>query len=586
MQTIRIIALLFSILLILVAFSLIALAIIHYTALKSFANSVMPDGNFRALTESNALVFRLLLGGTGLALGALGTLIAGGHAHNVLNALRQYYADLGQFLYDLRPTTREIFPAVILLLVLACAAIFRVDHLNEQITHDEAYTYVVFSSTSIFNIVTNYHLPNNHILSSLLIDLSTHLFGAQPWAVRLPAFLAGLLLIFASYAFARQVYGKYAALLGSVIIAILPGTILYSSRGRGYVLVSFFTLLALLVANYLRKNNNLAAWSLLAVSMALGFYSVPVMLFPFGMVFAWLFFENLFANRQSSVLKMGFIKNWTLSGITTAALVLLLYTPIFIYSGPKSVFANQFVQPEPWGGYIASIPGKALAVWREWMDGFPWPVTLLLLAGFCLSLVLHRRLTQGRFPLQLAAFLGIGALLLIQRPTGQTKIWAFLQAPFMIWSAAGLMGLLQILPIKPSRKVFLAASIVVIACAAITVNAIQVIPRLHASWVAKGPVENTAIAIHNQISPNDLIIVDSPFDAPVWYYTKLLGLSESYFDQSRSFDRLFVIVNPTGGQTLQSVLQSRGPGPELFDAASAQPLFSMGFLDTYLVPHR
>lgn len=586
MRTRKIIAFATSILFILVAFMIITAAILPYTTLKALAGSFMPDGNFKTLTENNVIIFRILLGWIGLSFAVAGVVIVSGHVQYVTGWLHQYFVDLWQYLNDLRPRTKELFPILLMSLVIVCAATIRMDHLNEPISHDEAYTYVVYSSTSVFNIVTNYQKPNNHVLNSLLIRLSARLFGGPPWAVRLPALIAGLLLIVSTYALARQIYDKYTGLLSAILVAILPGAIQYSTRGRGYVFVAFFTMFSLLLANYLRKKDNLFAWSLLAICSALGFYSVPVMIFPFGMVFSWLFLENLFDNTKPTDVKIKFVRNWIFTGIISAALVLLLYTPIFIYSGLKSVFSNPWVLPEPWRGYIVSIPSRAMDVWHDWTVGLPFILGVLFLIGFCLSLLLHRKITRTRFPMQLAAFLAIGILVLIQRPRDETKIWTSLQAPFMIWCAAGIMGLIHMIPIKSSRKAFLATGIVLIALLATSVTAFRIFPHLRDNWVAKGPVENTANAIKTQLTPSDLIIVDAPFDASIWYYSKINGVSEAYFYQSRPFEHLFVIVSPTNGQTLQSILLSRGPEIDLVNTASAQLAFSIGFLETYIVPHR
>ena len=148
------------------------------------------------------------------------------------------------------------------------------------------------------------------------------------------------------------------------------------------------------------------------------------------------------------------------------------------------------------------------------------------------------------------------------------------------------MGLVHILPIRFSRKTFLVKILLAIALLGLAVTAIKIFPYLQEDWGARNSVENTAINLRDQISPRDLIIVDNPFDAPIWYYTEIDGLSGSYYNQSLPFERLFIIVCPTCGQTLASVLQSKGPEEETFDIASAQLVFSFGFLDTYLVQHR
>jgi len=575
-----------AVLLALIGLLIITIALLPYTPLKSLADSLMGDGNFKSLNERNALIFRILFGMIGMFFGIVSLVIGGGHFKNILDWLHQYFVDLIIFIKSLKPTKLEVFPLVTMLLVFGSAVIIRLVNINDPISHDEGYTFVLFSSTSIFNIITNYHLPNNHVLNSLLIYFSTHLFGSLPWAVRLPSLSAGLLLIPATYALAKKIYDKYIAILSSILIAILPGAILYSTRARGYSLVALFTILTLLIAIYVRENKNLFAWSLLVLFSALGFYSVPVMLFPFGIVFVWLFIENLFTIPGSYSSKFNFLKYWFLAGLSTAAFVLILYTPIFIYSGANKVFENQFVSPQPWSGYLASIPNRLLVVWHEWIGSLHLIWVILLIVGFFLSLVIHRSIARNRFPLQIAAFLWIAALILYLRPIGVTKIWAFLQAPFVIWSASGVMGFIKVLRLRVSQHISLPAVVVSFALLSTLVGDIKLTPTIHDRWNYKGPEEKTVIAIKDQVNTNDLIIIDQPFDAVVWYYSKLYGLSDSFFNKNLPFDRLFVLVSPSEGQTLLSVLESRGPDPNLTDLEDAHLTMNYGYLDTYIVPHR
>jgi uncharacterized membrane protein len=454
-------------------------------------------------------------------------------------------------------------------------------------THDESYTFIVFGSTSIFNIITNYGLPNNHILNSLLIFISTRLFGFQPWVIRLPALLAGLLGIPVTYGLAKALYDRATALLAALMIAILPGAILYSTAGRGYSLVALFTLLTLWLAIYVRKNRNWFAWSLLVLFTALGFYAVPVMLFPFGVVFAWLFFENLIADPGEYGSKFGFVKYWLVAGIFSAALVLILYTPIFIYSGIAKVFANQWVLPEGWQGYIASIPSHILSVWKQWMAGSSAVWAVILGLGFILGLVFHRWLSQVRFPTQMAAFLWVAGLLLYQRPSIDPKIVVFLQAPFCIWCAAGIIGLLRDTRLKFIHKLPVSTLVLGIAILPFAINAIQMLPTISQRWSSKGPEEEAVLFIKNQIEPNDLIIIDAPFDTALWYYSLYYGVGDtSRFDKRRPFDHLYVIVSPGSGQTLETVIKSRGPDTVLVNEEAAKFLINFSRLEIYRVPHR
>ncbi|HEX7568098.1 MAG TPA: glycosyltransferase family 39 protein [Anaerolineaceae bacterium] len=578
--------LILAILVALVGLALVIPAFLPYGTLKYLADLLREDGNFQSLKESNALVFRLLLGSTALVLFAAAYCIGSGHLKSVRLWLGRYLNDFIAFIKALKPSRSERITLAALLLILAVAVSFRLVRIYDGMSHDESYTFVVFSSTSLLNTLINYQLPNNHVLNSLLIFFSTHLFGIQPWAVRLPAFLAGLLLIPATYALAKTVYDRYTALISALLMAILPGAILYATTARGYSLVALFTVLTLWLANFLRRSKNLFAWSLLVLFSALGFYSVPVFLFPFGMVFVWLFIENLFADPGEYGSRINFLRYWLLAGLGTAVLVLTLYTPIFIYTGADKVFANPWVTPDAWLGFIPSIPGHLLSVWYEWTSGFSpiWAYGLTL--GFMIGLVFHRRLTYQRFPLQIAAFIWIAILMMVQRPIGVTKIWVFLQAPFLIWCAAGWMGLLKDLRLRFARNISIAAIVTGVAVLIAAAGAIRAVPDIPRRWAVKGPVEDTVLFVKDKLEPRDLIIVDAPYDASFWYYSRLYGLTDSRFDQRLPFDHLFVIVSHSDNQTVSSVLKDRGPEAASVDPGAARFIMNFQYLDTYLLPHR
>ena len=570
----------------LTALALLLTVFLPYGKLKSLADGFMPDGDFKSLKENNVIVFKILLGVTGLVLLTMVVGLGTGKIKIIRTWSNRYFSDLVEFFKEIKLTRIEVLTLGALLLIIAAAIIFRLVRIYDGMTHDESYTFMVFSSSSLFTALSNYHLPNNHVLNSLLILLSTHIFGIKPWAVRLPALLAGLLLIPTTYALAKSMYDRYTALTGALLVAVLPGAILYSTSARGYSLVALFTILTLWLANYLRRSKNIFAWFLLVLFSAFGFYSVPVFLFPFGMVFAWLFFENLAAGPGIYGSRVVFIKYWLLAGLATAVLVLILYTPIFIYSGADKVFSNPFVTPEDWIGYLPSIPGHLLNVWREWTSGLSPVWTYGLILGFLLSLFFHKRLSHQRFPLQVAVILWITVLIVVQRPVRVTKIWVFLQAPFMIWCAAGWMGLLKNLRLAFARHISVAAIVTGAAVLMMATAAIRAVPAIPQRWEVKSPAEYAILQIEDLLEPRDRIIVGGPYDAPMWYYARLHGLNNNLFDKHAPFDRLFVIVSSIDNQTLLTVLQRWGPEMESIDLGKANLIMNYQNLDIYLIPHR
>lgn len=72
---------------------------------------------------------------------------------------------------------------------------------------DEAFTFTTYVAKPLLIGLSDYlTCCGNHILHSLLVRFSYSLFGNQPWVIRLPALLAGVLLVPASYIVTRIYY--------------------------------------------------------------------------------------------------------------------------------------------------------------------------------------------------------------------------------------------------------------------------------------------------------------------------------------------------------------------------------------------
>jgi hypothetical protein len=76
------------------------------------------------------------------------------------------------------------------------------------------------------------------------------------------------------------------------------------------------------------------------------------------------------------------------------------------------------------------------------------------------------------------------------------------------------------------------------------------------------------------LQPGDLVVVASPNDAVFWYYARREKIpADLYFgSRDREYNRAVIIVNPNYEQTLESVLQERGPLQNPCQAASARLL--------------
>src|SRR3989338_2217757 len=169
------------------------------------------------------------------------------------------------------------------------------------------------------------------------------------------------------------------------------------------ICLSFLSILCL--GAYLIKHANTFAWLLFAVFAALGFYAIPIMLYPFGMVLAWVLVSILSGNdarfKRKSIISL------FISLAVTGLLVSLLYVPICIFSKlfwarPMQVLLA-LSKPKPFSSFTPGLISNLYETWNQWNHGVPPSIGLILLAGFFVSTIFHRRLSRYNIPIILGA---------------------------------------------------------------------------------------------------------------------------------------------------------------------------------------
>jgi hypothetical protein len=269
----------------------------------------------------------------------------------------------------------------------------------------------------------------------------------------------------------------------------------------------------------------------------------------------------------------GFLGRWLAAGLATAVLVALLYLPVARSSGLQAIVGNRFVQPLTWEVFLESLPGKLSTTWKDWVSGLPPGVGLLYTVGFLASLALHRRLTTHRAPVPLAALLWIGALLAAQRLTPWPRVWIFMLPLFLIWTAAGLVGLYGVavshLRFRHVEQVFLAGLIALIAGLAFSIERTQ--SPLLSTDVGRAPgAENVALFLKEQLEDGDVVVSILPSNYPLRYYFTIHNVPLDYFYRKKDgphFDQAYVLVNAQIGQTVDQVLEQQGLAEVLSGAA-------------------
>jgi hypothetical protein len=418
--------------------------------------------------------------------------------------------------------------------ILALAVIFllgaalRLHRLFQPMDFDEAYTVVNFALKSLSDVLSDYSVPNNHIFHSLLVHASIGLFGNAPWAARLPALVAGLALIPATFVLTRKLFGNGWALGAAACVASSEPLVAYSTNARGYTLVALFFVLALVAAGDLIHRATAFGWALFVGSIVLGFYTVPTMLYGVGGLVVWLGIEAAVGkkHRAQSVSFCHLAVAISLAAILTA----LCYSPVLYRSGALALVGNRFVQPisASSGAFATELWAAALAIWQAWNEAVPVAMGVMIAFGFATSIVAWRRLSPYRFPPAVPLVAIATLAVVVQWVVPFTRVWLFL-LPLYFASAWG--GLWQIARPLRSRLggVTVSRLAAFLAVAASLWMASGVMVRTNARYSYPERIDAISTFLRTELRPGDMFAAPGYWATPIAYYFRADGLVSAYY---------------------------------------------------------
>jgi 4-amino-4-deoxy-L-arabinose transferase-like glycosyltransferase len=465
----------------------------------------------------------------------------------------------------------------VLLSIFLCGAILRIADLNSPVSYDEAYTYIAFSRQNWLGILSDYSLPNNHILNSLLIKLSTALLGNHPWTLRIPALLAGLASILLAYLFGKHMFGVNMGLLVCVLVAWLPAIIFYDTVARGYSLVTFFSLLAWFLGWVVLEKRQWRYWLGISASIALGFLAAPTMALPAVSIYLWMLGELILRKEK----QISAYLRWFISGCVSGIMIVILYTPVLIFSGWRKLLANNFVRPVESSTYFSRMLWRHLSdIWDSWNQDTPLALALILVLGMLLSLFFFRKNSTTRLHLAIPMFLWFAVFIILRRPTVYDRLWSFLLIPAMFWAAIGLNGITQRIRLGKYRMNQALVIISVVALMGFTLASLPAIPE---NWSKMSNIEAMAIELQAGLQESDMVLAGYPHAPPLWYYLSRLGVDDFSWKAQTNFERAFVLTSVRYEQTPEEIIRENKLDPNLFDLENAVKLERRGSIELYLI---
>jgi 4-amino-4-deoxy-L-arabinose transferase-like glycosyltransferase len=383
----------------------------------------------------------------------VGSLLASGGLRAVPEAWRALVADVRHGLSAEPPAIWWILTAL-----TGGGAGFRFLYLSQPMRGDEAFTYLAFAHMPWYQLVSLYYEPNNHVLHTVLVKLSTLVLGSSPAAIRLPAFIAGVLLVPATYACGKLFYGTASGLIAAALVAVAPSFVMYSTNARGYTMVVLAFLVLLMLAAYVRQASNRAAWALFVLVGTAGFWTVPIMLYPFGAVATWMVWTAL---ARDTPRPWRLLSALSLAVVGTTLLTACLYIPIIVRCGPGCLAANRYVAPSTMHDLLLQLPVSGGEIWWTISKGLGPMLVILLGCGLLVGGIWHARVGRTRVGL-LAPIVGwTVALLVVTHRAPPARILLYLLPVLFIVVGAGLSLMGRVTIRRPRLAFPLSATVAV-----------------------------------------------------------------------------------------------------------------------------
>lgn len=480
--------------------------------------------------------------------------------------------------------------------VTLLAGAVRAMYLDQPMRFDESYTYLTYAAQPWFVTLSKYDAPNNHVFHSLCVLVATRVLGDAPWAIRLPAFLAGMLTVPATMLLARRIGGRTAAVLAGLIVATSSALIEYSTNARGYTLICLFTVLAWLLAVDLVRRPNPVGWVLLSACLALGCWTVPTMVYPLVMLVAWMVLHVAIGSADGRWVRR-FLGGLTASLGCTGVVAAALYAPVLLVEGPRALFANSYVQPHAWGRFFDRLPAWLQELESLLLRDVPGVVQTVLVVGLVASVMTHSRATRSCRTAALGSVAACAAVCLLQRVLPFARAWLFLVPLAAVLSAAGLAGVLAMVPRPLFRRAGATTAVLALAGWPLwnTIHDDSIGRSLETGTLTDA--DQIIVFLKDALRPGESIVAVSPSSAPLVYYARRRGLDVHHFawpatDHTRD-DHAVIVVNRIDPQTIASVLGDLGLEPLLarreFVLLAKYPsawLYRMGASPQVSEPHR
>ncbi|MHB9073739.1 MAG: glycosyltransferase family 39 protein [Desulfobaccales bacterium] len=433
----------------------------------------------------------------------------------------------------------------------------KVYFLFAPIRMDEAGIFVLLASKSLTVNIFSYPFPGHHVFYTIMVNILHNIFGDNAWVMRLPALLAGILLVPATYLLFRTISNPFTAILSSALVTVSSPLIEYSTTARGYSIVNFIFIISLLLIYYLSENRNTFGWLLFILLSSIGFYTITVFLFPFGI--SILCYTLLITFRRSNYV---YLKDVGLAVLITILFTFILYSPIIMIYGTGVLSSNEVLTSMPLMAFINGLGGMVRFSWAYWNREVPPIIIYIVAFGFIILLARIKYANKELQALLLSSLLWIMTLLFIMRLHPLPRVWLFLIPIYLGLACTGLSYAVE----KITRH-SLALSIIFSMLFLTSIGSNMVLSDIiyHTDTAGQLLVDGEKIAQylkdHVRLKDDNIFVAQTTYSSQMRYYFKKYNLPSDQLTRWNSMDdkefvknlKKLIIIDVASDPTLSSL---------------------------------
>lgn len=245
--------------------------------------------------------------------------------------------------------TSPFYLCLKIILISAYLIFFVLPFLQSDLFVDELYSLDYFTLCTPINTITDYHIPNNHILFNLINNYYLQALGIveigilieHPYIIRIIPFLITLLTGLLIYNFLKNEFGPLSAKIGIMMFMTTVPILNYSCAIRGYSLSCLLVLSSVILVYKLSQNSSFKLHVSLITLVALALYVIPSNLYCIISLGLFSLFSIFYQRQERSVSFFSANKRFIYLGLSLSIgifLGIILYAPVL-----QSVLGNEYV---------------------------------------------------------------------------------------------------------------------------------------------------------------------------------------------------------------------------------------------------